>query len=279
MTESATAETARRQWAVVLGASVGSGAAIARAVASDPGLNVFSVHRGHHPEAAAEVQRDIGELGRRTHFRVGDAASAEAAAAGAAELAEVAGPKSVQLFVHSLASASLGRLTGADRLSPRHMSKTFDVMAHSFVYWVQELVGRDLLAPGARILGLTNPLDESLVLQCGLIAATKGALEGYARALALELGPKGYRVNLLKFSTVITPAVAAVYGKERLEAITRAHERFMPARRMCTVEEVGSVVSLLAGPSAEYFNGATIDFSGGMMLGAIDALLRDPSSA
>jgi len=30
----------------------------------------------------------------------------------------------------------------------------------------------------------------------------------------------------------------------------------------------------LAGPDAEYFNGATIDFSGGMALGAFDLLLR-----
>ena len=279
MDEAGTTGGARRPWAVVLGASVGSGAAIAKAVAAEPGLNVFSVHRGNHKEAATEVQRDIQALGSRAHFRVGDAAAAEAAAQGAAELAEVAGPKSVQLFVHSLASASLGKLTGSGHLAPRQMLKTFDVMAHSFVYWVQELVARDLLAPGARIVGLTNPLDESLVLQCGLIAATKAALEGYARALALELGPKGYRVNLLKFSTVITPAVAAVYGKERLEAIRRSHERFMPARRMCTVEEVGKVVSFLAGPDAEYFNGATIDFSGGMMLGMVDVLLRDPSDA
>ena len=42
----------RARWAVILGASTGSGAAIARAVARDPGLHVFGVHRGHFPDEA-----------------------------------------------------------------------------------------------------------------------------------------------------------------------------------------------------------------------------------
>ena len=36
---------------------------------------------------------------------------------------------------------------------------------------------------------------------------------------------------------------------------------------------MGRVVSFLAGPDAEYFNGACIDFSGGMVSGMADALL------
>lgn len=261
-------------WAVVLGASAGSGAAIARAVAEDPGLNVFGAHRGNHPELADALRTDIERSGRTAHLHVGDVGTADGAADGAAALAEVAGPGSVRLFVHSLASASVGRLAGDGHLVARQVHKTFDVMAHSFVFWVQELLDRDLLAPGARILGLTNPLDESLIADCGLISATKAALEGYVRALALELGPVGHRVNLLKFSTVITPAVNQVYGSDELEAVTRAHERIMPAGRMCTVEEVGRLVSFLAGPDAEYFNGATIDFSGSMTLGMAELLLR-----
>lgn len=264
-------------WSVVLGGSVGTGAAIARALARSPGLDVFIAHRGKHATEAASVEQDILARGRRVESYVGDVGTAEGAAVGARALASVVGRKGVRLMVHSLASASVGRLTGKQRLVPRQVQKTFDVMAHSFVYWVQELIELDLLAPGARILGLTNPLDESMVLDCGLIAATKGALEGYMRALALELGPKGYRVNLLKFSTVLTPAVAEVYGKDAMDALTAVHDRLMPARHMCTVQDVGAVVSFLASPDAAYFNGATIDFSGGMCLGMADLLLRGRS--
>lgn len=271
----ATAQTAQAgSWSVVLGGSVGTGAAIARALARNPGLDVFLAHRGRHTAEAQEVEQDILAQGHRVASYIGDVGTAEGASSGVKALAKVVGHKGVRLMVHSLASASVGRLTGKERLVPRQVQKTFDVMAHSFVYWVQELLEHDLLAPGARILGLTNPLDESMVLDCGLIAATKGALEGYMRALALELGPKGYRVNLLKFSTVLTPAVSQVYGRNAMDALTAAHERIMPARHMCTVEEVAAVVSFLASPEAAYFNGATIDFSGGMCLGMADVLLR-----
>lgn len=263
------------QWSVVLGASVGTGAAIARAVAARPGLNVFGVHRGRHPEDAAQVVAQVEALGRRIHLHQADAASIEGAEAGAAQALEICGHQGVRLFVHSLASASLGDLAapGEHRLSARQIHKTFDVMAHSFLFWARALLDQEVLAPGARLLALSNPLDVSLIRACGLIAATKAALEGYVRALALELGPLGYRVNLLRFPTVITPAVEVVYGKEELDRIVALHQRMIPAGRMCTVDEVGRLVGLLAEPETEWFNGASIDFTGGMTLGMAELLL------
>ncbi len=263
----------RGEWAVILGASVGTGAAIARAVATDPGLNVVGCHRGNYPAEAQAVVDDIEALGRRAVFRTGDAGTATGVEAAAADLEEILAGERVHMLVHSLASASLGRFCSDEPLVPKQVHKTFDVMAHSFVFWIQELLARDLLAPGARLLALTNPLDESLIRDCGLIAATKGALTAYVRSLALELGPRGYRVNLLKFSTVVTPAMRTVYGEDAIAHITRVHERLMPAQRMCTVDEVGRVVSFLAGDDAEYFNGAVLDFSGGMTLGLADMVL------
>jgi NAD(P)-dependent dehydrogenase (short-subunit alcohol dehydrogenase family) len=267
-------------WAVVLGASAGTGAAVARAVSRDPGLDVFGVHRGRHPEEARALEAEIQAHGRRVVMLVADAGSAEAAANGAEALLAAAGPRSVRLFVHSLASASLGRLAagGDKRLSLRQIQKTFDVMAHSFVYWTQELLARDLLAPSARLLGLGNTLAESLILNCGLIAAAKAALEAYVRSLALELGPEGHRVNLLKFPTVNTHAVRKVYGEEAMAHVERVHRQMIPAGRMCTVEEVARVVAFLASDAGEWFNGATIDYTGGMTIGLADILLRDAGS-
>ncbi len=263
-------------WAVILGVSAGTGAAVARAVARDPGLHVFGAHRGHHPEEAALVAHDVTAAGRRAVMWVADAGSAEGALVGAEALRAAAGPRSVRLFVHSIANASLGRLAsgGADQLSPRQVQKTFDSMAHSFVFWAQALVARDLLAPSARLLGLTNPLDASLLHNCGLVAASKAALEMYVRHLAFELGPRGYRVNMLKFPTVVTPAVQKVYRPEVLAHLEDAHRRMIPAGRMCTLAEVAGFVAFLAGDRAEWFNGATIDFSGGMTQSLLDLVLN-----
>jgi NAD(P)-dependent dehydrogenase (short-subunit alcohol dehydrogenase family) len=273
--------TAEKQWAVVLGVSSGTGAAIAQAVAKDPGLHVFGMHRGRYPEQAAQVERAIQAACGRLVLRQADAATPEGAAQAADALKELAGPRSVKLLVHAIASASVGRFVSGeeDQLHPRQVQKTFDAMAHSFVYWAQALVARDLLAPSARLLGLTNPLDESHLPNTGLITAAKAALEMYVRHLALELGPKGHRVNLLKFGTVMTPAIRHVYSPETLARLEEAHRRMNPAGRLCTVEEVARFVRVLVGDDADWFNGATIDFSGGMMLRLIDLVLNPPGGA
>jgi NAD(P)-dependent dehydrogenase (short-subunit alcohol dehydrogenase family) len=264
------------RWAVILGASAGTGAAIARVVARDPGLHVFGVHRGNHPAGAASVEREVIAAGRRVHLRRGDAGTAEAAETGADELLAIAGPRSVKLFVHSLANASVGKLAsgGRSQLRPRQFERTFDSMAHSFVYWTQALCARDLLAPSSLLLGLSNPMEDTVARNTALIAATKAALGVYVRHLAQELGPRGHRVNLLKFGAVITPALEATFGRDGVERLRHVLERVIPARRISTVDEVARFVAVLAGDRAAWFNGATIDFTGGETQGLFNELVH-----
>ncbi|QRN95847.1 SDR family oxidoreductase [Archangium violaceum] len=267
----------QEQWAIILGASSGTGAAIAHQVARQPGLHVFGMHRGRYLEQAAEVERQVLATGRRMLMVRADAGTPEGAAQGTETLLATAGPRSIKLFVHSLASGSVGRFVsdGKNQLHPRQLARTFEAMAHSFVYWAQALVAKDLLAPSARLLGLTNPLTESLLHNCGAITAAKAALEIYVRHLALELGPLGHRVNLLKFGTVMTPAIRHVYAPDVLARLEEAHCQMNPAGRMCTLEEVARFVSTLVGDETEWFNGATIDFTGGMTLRLLDLLLNE----
>jgi NAD(P)-dependent dehydrogenase (short-subunit alcohol dehydrogenase family) len=265
-----------RGWAVILGVSSGTGAAVARALAKDPGLHVFGVHRGHFAAEAAALREELAALDRRVELHVADAGTADAAALIAPELLRVAGQGRVKVFVHSIANASLGRLASGkgEWLGPRQIDKTLTSMASSFVYWTQELLRRDLLAPEARLLGLTNTLDDSLVDGCAAVAAAKAALEVYVRELAVELGPLGHRVNLLKFSAVVTPALRRVFGDAGADLTARVHADLNPAGRVCTLEEVGDFVSLLAGPKAAWMNGATVDFTGGTTLRWADVVVR-----
>lgn len=254
------------RWAVILGPTSGSGAAIARALARDPGLHVFGVHRGNHPEGATAVGTDVELAGRRIHYRVAEAGKAESAEAGADELLAVAGPQSVQIFVHSLANASIGHLVrGGNLLHPKQFAKTFDSMAHSFVYWVRALVERDLLAPGGRLLALTNAITDSTLGHLSAIAAAKSALESYVRYMARELGPAGFRVNALKFGTVETTALEHIFPEGVWERVKPIHHRMFAAGRMGTLEEVGRFVSVLAREEGAWFNGAVIDFTGAQM--------------
>jgi NAD(P)-dependent dehydrogenase (short-subunit alcohol dehydrogenase family) len=272
------AETGAEQWAVVLGVSSGSGHDIAKAVAADPGLHIFGAHRGNWPEQVAALQADLTQKGRKFVCYVGDAGTEQGVQAAADQLASEAPKHSVRLLVHAIANASLGLcLPGGQgpfrQFVPKNFHKTMDSMANSFVWWAQALYERELLAPGAQLLGLTNPISDSLIHNFALITASKAALQVYVRHLAWELGPLGYRVNLLNYGTVDTVAVRKAFTPEKWQRFVDVVQEAIPAKRMLTTPEVGRFVSLLLRPEASWFNGATIDFTGGQSHGLLDLLL------
>jgi 3-oxoacyl-[acyl-carrier protein] reductase len=266
-----------RQWAVVLGASGGTGGAVAAALARAPGLDVFGVHRGRRPEDAEAVARSVRDAGVACHMHVGGAGTALEVQAAADALREVAGPRSVRILVHCIADASYGTFVmnhRMRRLDAARMQRTFDSMAHSFVWWAQALSDRDLLAPGARLVALSNPMVDSVVHGWGLVAAAKAALEVYVRQLGHEMGPAGHRVCLLKFGMVDTKAIRVAFPPEEWKRVKDAISACTPARRLCTVEEVGQFVSVLAGPDGEWFNGGTIDLTGGQVGSLLDNIFN-----
>ena len=267
---------ASERWALILGASTGTGAAVARAVARDPGLHVFGIHRGHYPDDARALEADVASTGRQIVLHVGDAGHADGVAECAAALKARIGTGRVGLLVHGISGASLGHFlsTRGDAFHPKQFEKTFNYLAHSFAYWAQTLHEQGLLAPQASLLGLTNALHDQVLHNCGVIAAAKAALQTYVRYLAIELGAFGHRVNLLKFGTVVTPALRTVLGPGALARMEEVHRAMIPAGRMCTLEEVAGIVSVLAREESRWFNGATIDYTGGMTLRLFDIVLN-----
>ena len=262
------------KWAFILGNTSGAGAAISRSLAASPGLNILGMHRGNHPEEAETVARDVRALGRQALSLLGDAERPEQIPEQAAQVRDLLGPRSVHMFVHSIANASVGSLAaGEEWIHRKQVEKTFNSMAHSFVYWTQELLRQDLLAPGARILALDNAINESILSNLSVIAASKAALETYVRHLALDLGPRGYRVNALKFGTVESEALRWVFRPEVWDAVRALHHEMFPAGRMSTMEEVGAFVSVLARDEGAWFNSAIIDFTGGQMHAVYQTLM------
>lgn len=264
------------RWALILGATSGAGAAISKALAESPGLNIVGLHRGNHPEGVAEVDEAVKAAGREIHWIVADAGKPELIAEEADAIREIVGEQGVHILVHSIANASVGFLVTGPQdkwIHPKQVSKTFDSMAHSFLYWTQALLRRDMLAPGARILALDNAINESLLGNLSVIAASKSALETYVRHLALELGPRGYRVNALKFGTVESAALQWIFPSEVWDRVKAVHDRMFPAGRMNTMEEVASFVSVLADEPGYWFNSAVIDFTGGQMHAVYQTLM------
>ncbi|GAA1021641.1 hypothetical protein Aple_072360 [Acrocarpospora pleiomorpha] len=88
-------------------------------------------------------------------------------------------------------------------------------------------------------------------------AMTKAGVAGFTRALAREVSSRGITVNTVQPGPVDTDMNPAdgPYAE-----IIRAH---IAAGRYGTADEVGSLVTYLAGPDAAYITGATINVDGG----------------
>jgi len=98
--------------------------------------------------------------------------------------------------------------------------------------------------------------------------ATKGALISLTKALALELGADGIRVNCVCPAGVDTPLMrgwAATMADP--EGVLRGQAAMHLTNRMATPEEIASAILFLASPAASFITGIALPVEGGATLG------------
>ena len=257
----------KNRWALILGASSGFGAATARAVAQ-AGMNVFGVHLDPRRsiEQADAVIADVEAAGSRAIFFNTNAADARRRARVidtiTATLHDAVYP-TIHLMVHTLAFGSLRPYITAspeDATTEEQMEMTLRVMAHSLVYWTQDLVRANLLGAGSRIYAMSSMGAQRAAPHYGAVSAAKAALEAHTRQLALELAPHGIAVNCLMPGVTDTPALRAIPGHEKIIETVLTHH---PARRLTTPEDVAQVLVALSDPRVTWISGTSIPVDGG----------------
>ena len=255
-------------WALVLGASSGFGEALSVGLAR-AGLHIFGVHLDRKPTLpnAEGVAAEVRAAGREAHFFNVNAADAdrrgETIAAMEATLAERGEAGHVRVLVHSLAFGSLKPFLAdpmKDAVTAAQMDMTLDVMAHSLVYWTQEVVGRGLMREGGRIYAMTSSGSTRVLPSYGAVSAAKAALEAHVRQLAAELAPRGVTVNAIRAGVTATPAAQKIPAYERLEAHARLNN---PSGRMTTPADIARAVAVLSHPDTQWITGNVIGVDGG----------------
>lgn len=255
------------RWVLILGASSGFGAATARALAR-AGMHIFGVHLDPRRtvERADAVVADIEAAGVRAVFYNTNAADARHRARVIAAMAEILATGSVahiHMVVHTLAFGSLRPYIAEDpeiAVNEGQMEMTLSVMAHSLVYWTQDLVHAGLLQRGSRIYAMSSIGSQRVSSHYGPVSAAKAALEAHTRQLAVELAPAGIAVNCLMPGVADTPALRAIPGHE---AILRQAHTYHPAQRLTQPEDVAQTLVVLADPRLTWISGATIPVDGG----------------
>jgi NAD(P)-dependent dehydrogenase (short-subunit alcohol dehydrogenase family) len=255
----------RQPWALILGASSGFGAATSLELARN-GYDIVGVHldRKATLPAAERIIEGIRAAGRRALFfnvNAADHERREEILFRAAE--EIGTPGTVAVLLHSLAFGNLRPYIAADpeeQITAAQMDMTLTVMAHSLVYWVQDLVRRTLMRHGGKIFAMTSAGGTRALPNYGAVSAAKAALESHIRQLAMELAPRGITVNAIRAGVTDTPALRKIPGHE---LIAETALRRNPSGRLTTPEDVARAIATLCRPGTEWITGNVIGVDGG----------------
>jgi len=95
-------------------------------------------------------------------------------------------------------------------------------------------------------------------------AASKGAINSFTRALAVEMAGRNVTVNAIAPGFISTDMTEAIRNKAG-DFIKKA----IPMKRVGEPEEIGQAVAFLAGPGANYITGQVLTVDGGLSLGAV----------
>jgi NAD(P)-dependent dehydrogenase (short-subunit alcohol dehydrogenase family) len=252
-------------WIVILGASSGFGAQVARQFARE-GYGIFGAHmdrRGTMPQVEA-LKDELRGYGVPVLFHNGNAAGDAVRAEALTQLAQALEDSqgTVKVLLHSLAFGTLRPYVSQDggTIGRKHMDMTLDVMAHSLVYWTQDLIKAGWLSRGGRIFAMTSSGSVAAWPAYGAVSAAKCALESHIRQLAIELAPHGITANAIMAGVTRTAALAKIPGAEELAR--RAEER-NPHGRLTTPDDVANCLLALSSDKTAWMTGNVIRVDGG----------------
>lgn len=163
---------------------------------------------------------------------------------------------------HCIASAAVAHDGVLATLDDDAIDSMIHVNLRGAIVLIREAVRQMLVQPdGGR--GCSIVVISSLVAGTGspglsVYAATKAGLEGFARSLARELGPRGIRVNAVAPGYLETDLSASLSAEHRGRLIRRT-----PLGRLGRPDDIVGAIDFLSGPHAAFITGQTVTIDGG----------------
>jgi enoyl-[acyl-carrier protein] reductase III len=234
----------------VTGGSRGIGRAIARRFA---GLGAARVAIGYlrNDAAAEEAAEEVRSLGAEPLLVRGNVSSSRVAE-------EVAGLGPLDAIVHN---AATGVIRPALEVEERHWDWTLSANARALLTLAR--AAAPLMPAGSSIVGISSLGATRVLENYVLVGTSKAALESLVRYLAVELAPRGIRVNAVSAGVVETEALQHFPNREEM---LRAGRERTPAGRLVEPEDVADAVVFLCSPQAAMVCGHTLVVDGGFSL-------------
>ncbi len=225
---------------LVLGGSRGIGAAIVRRFAAD-GAKVGFTYFGS-PDAAHALARETGSTAHQTDSSDRDAV-----------IARVRDSGPLDVLVVNAGFAIFGDALEQD---PDAVDRLFRVNVHAPYHASVEAARQ--MPKGGRIIVIGSVNGDRMPLPgMASYALSKSALQGMARGLARDFGPRGITINVVQPGPIDTEA-----NPENGPMRDLMHS-FMAIKRHGRADEVAGMVAWLAGPEAGFVTGAMHTIDGG----------------
>jgi enoyl-[acyl-carrier protein] reductase III len=238
---------------LVTGGSRGIGKGIALRFA-DLGAARVAISYLRNDRAADETAAELRARGTETLTLRGNVGDPEKAA----QLVADAGPLDVLV-----SNAATGVIRPFEELTEKHWDWTLNANARALLTLARHAA--PAMRPGSSIVAISSLGGERVLDDYLLVGTSKAALESLVRYLAVELAPRGIRVNAVSAGLVDTGALEFFSDRERM---LREFRDRTPAGRLTEPDDVASVVAFLASPEADMIRGQVVVVDGGYAIRA-----------
>jgi enoyl-[acyl-carrier protein] reductase III len=236
---------------VVTGGSRGIGKAIALRFA-DLGAARVGIGYLRNDRAAEETAEELRSRGAEPVLVRGGVASERVAR----EIGELA----PRVIVHS---AATGVIRPALETEDKHWDWTHSANARALLSITR--AAAPSMEEGSSIVAVSSLGSVRVLENYVLVGTSKAALESLVRYLAVELAPRGIRVNAVSAGVVDTEALDHFPNKEQM--LKHGRER-TPAGRLAEPDDLADAVVFLTSPQARMVCGHTLVVDGGFSLPA-----------
>jgi len=238
---------------LVTGAGSGIGRAIAGRLAREGAAVVLA---GRDEKKLLAVVDELSKSGGIAVEAAGDAGVEEAAMRMCATAVGAFGR--LDSLIHCAGDVLRG--PKLDATTREQWDATFDAHVRALHWLVRGAVPEMRRCGEGCIVNIASNLAFLAIPGLAAYSAAKGAVTSLTRALAVDLGPEGIRVNAIAPGLVETPATARLgnFAEKRANYAARA-----PLRRIGTPDDVAGVAAFLLGRDAAFIAGQTVIVDGG----------------
>ncbi len=234
----------------------GSGTGLGREIALEfarQGADVV-LHYAHSEGGATSAVEEIKKMGRKTKVIKADLIDVNNAIGLANDASDFLG--GVDVLVNN---AGITMTSAFEQVTPKQFDTLYNVNVRSPFFIIQTLLPGMLAQGGGNVINLSSVHGLRAYKGHSVYAGTKGAIIAYTRQLAVELAPRGIRINAIAPGAVPVENHFKAAGTDDMSDLGKLIPCGFPGKPL----DVAHAAIFLASDESRYIVGQTIVVDGG----------------